>query len=149
MLFHNTIRIVNLRDYTQQQVEAWASGRAGPDHWHARLAGRTTRIAAWSGSVIGFTDIEPDGHLDHLFVHHNHQRQGVATALHEAIEAEARRLGLRRLFTEASITARPFFLRQGYQQVRQQVVTIDGVGLTNFVMEKDLAVAPRSQARPE
>lgn len=141
-LFSRTIRTVNLRDYSPEQVDAWAGDGVGAEmHWAAKLSRRATFVAVDGETVIGFADLEPDGHLDHLFVHHLYQRQGVATALHEAIEAEARRIGATRLYTEASLTARPFFLRSSYTVVREQTVTIRGVGLTNFVMEKALGWA--------
>ena len=41
-----------------------------------------------------------------------------------AIVAEAQRLGIARLFTEASITARPFFESQGFVVLTEQAVTL-------------------------
>jgi putative acetyltransferase len=143
-LFFDTVRTVNRRDYTQAQVEAWAphDPRAA-DRWAATLGdGRRAVFVATGGErVLGFTDVEPDGHLDHLFVHHFHQRGGIASALHGAAEAAAQRFGAPKLFTEASITARPFFLRQGYAEVRRQTVSVRGVELTNYAMEKPLTGA--------
>jgi GNAT superfamily N-acetyltransferase len=141
-LFVNTIRVVNRRDYSQAQVEAWAPHDPGAvNHWAAMLGDgrRAAFVAAAGDQVLGFTDVEPDGHLDRLFVHHLHQRRGIATKLHEAAEAAARQFDAPKMFTEASITARPFFLRQGYADVRRQTVTIRGEDLTNFAMEKPLA----------
>ena len=137
-LFFDTVRTVNLADYTQQQVEAWAFGKPSASHWVTRLTDLTTFIAAIGEKIVGFATLRADGYLDHLFVHHEHQRQGVATQLHEAVERYARALKLSRLFTHASITAKPFFLRAGYTQLKQQTVTIRGVDLANFVMEKPL-----------
>ena len=137
-LFFETVRTVNLGDYTQQQVEAWAFGKPSAPHWVARLADLTTFIAVIGDKVVGFATLRADGYVDHLFAHHEHQRQGVATHLHAAVERHARTLGASRLFTHASITAKPFFLRAGYTQVKQQTVTIRGVDLTNFVMEKPI-----------
>ena len=142
-LFRDTVRIVNLGDYTEAQVKAWAPEEVGADRWAAILgaARRATFVAVAGELVVGFADVELDGHLDHLFVHHRHQRQGVASALHDAVEAAARRSGAARLYTEASITARPFFLRQGYVEVRPQTVTVRDVAFINFVMEKSLSGA--------
>ena len=137
-LFYNTIRTVNLGDYTQEQVDAWAGVPTDKSagHWRRRLAALTTFVAMSWEELVGFSDLRDDGYVDHLFVHHRYQRQGIATALHAAVEGEATRRSLPRLFTEASITARPFFLRMGYHQLKQQTVTRHGVDLTNFVMEK-------------
>ena len=37
---------------------------------------------------------------------------------------------------EASLTARPFFLHNGYREIAQQTVYRKGIALTNFRMEK-------------
>ena len=58
---------------------------------------------------------------------------------YDAIHEEAVTLGLRRLHSEASHLARPFFERQGWSVVRAQSLERDGVSLTNFVMEKVLS----------
>ena len=53
--------------------------------------------------------------------------------------AEARRAGIRRLFTKASITARPFFEAQGFVVLTPQVVTVRGVEFVNYRMERIIA----------
>lgn len=93
-------------------------------------------------TVVGFTDLEPDGHLDMMFVHAAHQRAGIATALLATVEAAACTQGLRRIFTEASITARPFFERRGFSVIARQSVEKRGQHFTNFRMEKVLPATP-------
>ena len=73
------------------------------------------------------------GYLDRLFVHKNHQRQGIATAICDELERAA--IG-KQITTHASITAKGFFLRRGYRVVKKQEVMRCGVLLTNFLMEK-------------
>ena len=93
-------------------------------------------VATLENGVVGFAELEEDGHLDTLYVHHEYQGCGVASALLDRIEAEARRLGLSRLYTEASITAEPFFRAKGFSIVRSQVVEVRGHTFRNFVMDK-------------
>jgi putative acetyltransferase len=111
-IFLAAIRKTASRDYTPAQIEAWAE--LDRDHWALRRLSRPTWIAAINKSAVGFTDLEPDGHLDMMFVHPAHQAVGVATALFKTVEAAARARGLSRIFTEASVTARPFFEKQGF-----------------------------------
>ena len=89
-----------------------------PAAWAARFEGRFAVVAEpdpeADGRPAGFADLEPDGHIDRFFVSADHQRRGVGRALLDALLAEARRLGLARVFTEASLTARPFFERHGF-----------------------------------
>ena len=47
--------------------------------------------------------------------------------------------GVARLFTEASITARPFFEAQGFSVIASQRVEKRGQMLTNFRMQKLLS----------
>jgi len=70
-------------------------------------------------------------------------RSGVGPALYEAVESKAIGLRLQRIFTEASITARPFFEHCGFAVCQQLRVTRGGVELSNFRMEKRLPASLR------
>lgn len=136
-LFRDTVRRVNIRDYTPEQVAAWAPDDVDPARWET-LAGRFTVIAEIDGEIAGFTDLEPDGHVDRFFVHADRQRAGVGKTLLAAIVEEARRLRLGRLFSEVSITARPFFESQGFVVLAEQEVEVRGVRFINYRMERRL-----------
>jgi putative acetyltransferase len=137
-LFYETVRSVNRVDYSDEQVEAWAPEVPDREEWHARMASRRTIVAEQEGEVVGFVELEDDGHLDMLYLRKDAVGRGIARLLYEAVEREVRGRGLGRIFTEASITARPFFERQGFDVVREQTVSRRGVSMTNFAMEKDL-----------
>ena len=137
-LFFETVRSVTRANYSDEQLEAWAPGVPDPEEWHARMAGRRTLVAEEGGEVVGFAELEYDGRLDMLYVRKDAVGRGVGRRLYEAVEREARGQGLGWIFTEASITARPFFEQQGFRGVREQMVSRRGVSMTNFVMEKKL-----------
>lgn len=90
--------------------------------------------------VVGFAELEEDGHLDMFYVRSNVVGRGVGSLLYAALEDRARRLGIGRIFTGASITARPFFGRKGFAVLRQNTVVRNGVELVNFSMEKVLGL---------
>lgn len=102
------------------------------------MAGRHTLVAEEAGEVLGFAELEADGHLDMLYCRKDAVGRGVGTELYAAVEGRARELELPRIFTEASITARPFFERRGFTILRENAVVRHGVRLTNFSMEKTL-----------
>jgi putative acetyltransferase len=137
-LFFETVRSVNRADYSEDQVEAWAPNVPDPQKWHVRMASRQTLVSEVGDEVVGFAELEDNGHLDMLYVRKDALGRGVGQRLYEAVERKARSRGLGRIFTEASVTAKPFFERQGFRIVREQSVVVRGVGMTNFVMEKDL-----------
>jgi putative acetyltransferase len=129
---------VNRAHYTEEQVRAWAPERPDPDEWHARMSARTTLVAEDDDGVAGFAELEDDGHLDMLYVREDAGGRGVGRRLCAAVEEEARRRGLTRISTKASITARPFFEKRGFGVLREQKVLRRGVELTNYAMEKQL-----------
>lgn len=139
-LFRDTIRRVNCRDYSAAQIAAWASDDINPARWADRFADRFVVVADEAGKQVGFADLEPDGHIDRLFVSADHQRQGIGRRLLATVVAEARRLGLARLYTEASITARPFFEAQGFSVLAPQVVACRGAEFINYRMERVLGL---------
>jgi len=136
-LFRDTVRRINSRDYSPEQVWAWAPDEI-EQSWIDKLARRFTLVAETGGQIVGFGDLEADDRLGHLYVQADHQGRGVGRALLEALEAEAMRRGCQVIHTEASITAKPFFERQGYRVLREQVVVCRGVEFVNYRMEKAL-----------
>jgi putative acetyltransferase len=111
-----------------------------PTAKHGRAAGsnRPTWVAVIGDTLAGFGDLQADGLIDMMLVHPGHQARGVASALLARIETAALELELPALFTEASITARPFFEARGFRVVRSQVAEVRGQCLVNFLMEKSL-----------
>lgn len=135
-LFRDTIRRVNLRDYSPEQIAAWASDDIDEIAWAQRFAGRFAAVAEEAARPVGFADLEPNGHVDRLFVSADHQRRGIGRLLLSAVIAEAERLGLKRLHADVSITARPFFEAHGFVVLAPEVVTCRGVEFVNFRMER-------------
>ena len=133
VLFQETVRTVNAADYAPEQLAAWAGGEVDLPAWDRSFRARLTLVAEEAGELIGFADMDASGYLDRLYVRRDHLRQGVATALCDALEAA---VDAPRFVTHASITARPFFAHRGYRLLREQQVQRRGVTLTNFVMEK-------------
>ena len=132
-LFRETILTVNCRDYSQEQVEVWAKrwqNLLRRDEWFLRLF---TLVAEQDGKIIGYGNIDESGYLDHLYVHRNYQRQGVATALCEALEVHTDC----NVTVDASITAKPFFEQRGYKLLKENSVELGGIFLTNFTMVKE------------
>ena len=137
-LFYETVHAVNARDYTPQQLDAWATGEVDLDAWDRSFREHDTVIAEQNGSIVGFGDMDASGYLDRLYVGADFQGRGVATALCDRLEQAAREAGCERVCSDVSITARPFFESRGYRVLQRQEVERQGVILVNFKMEKSL-----------
>ncbi len=136
-LYQDTVLTVNRKDYSQEEVEDWASCGEDASHLCALLAEHRYMVAVNDQNVIvGFTSINDDGYIHVMFVHKDFQRQGVATLLYQSIEQYAREKGIRRLTSEISITARPFFEKQGFIVDEEQKRKANKLRLTNYIMSK-------------
>lgn len=131
-LFFNTVHTVNAKDYTKQQLNAWATGTVDLEAWNHSLTEHFTLVAMENGIITGFGDMDATGYLDRLYVHRDFQGRGIASTLCDRLEASVSGS----VTTHASITARPFFEKRGYRVIKEQQVERRGVLLTNFVMEK-------------
>ena len=137
-LFRDTVHNVNGRDYTPEQIEAWAPAFMDEPGWHQRLRANFTYVAEANGQIVGFSELERNGRIETLYVHHQYQTMGIGSRLLSDMETRARAVGARRLVTEASLTAYPFFQRRGFRMVRAQEVDRNGVSMRNFLMERML-----------
>ena len=135
-LFYDTVHKVNIRDYTQEQVDVWAPMDMNIEDWMRGLSSKFTYVAEENNKILGYGQLELNGHIHHFYCHKDFQRKGVGTQILEWIESKARALGINKLFTEASITAKPFFEKKGFSLIREQQVECRGQNFINFVMEK-------------
>ena len=133
-LFYETVHSVNAKDYTAEQLSAWANNADSLKSRCNDLLKQYTLIAEINGVIVGFGSIDKSGYLDLLFVHKNYQRQGIATALCNEMEK-----GFSVINTFASITAKPFFESRGYVVVNEWEAERFGVKLKNFEMQKENA----------
>ncbi len=139
-LFYDTVHKINIRDYSSEQVDAWATKDMDAAQWSEQLQSRMTYVAEEQGKLIGFAELEQTGHINCFYCHAEYQRMGVGTQLLNQIQSKAKNLGIQKLFTEASITAKQFFERQGFRVITAQEVERRGMKFINYVMEKDIGV---------
>ena len=138
-VFTAAVRGTAVRDYSEAAVAAWAPDDVDEERWAARRAAAHTFVACDGERVVGFSDLAHDGLLDMLFVHPDHSRRGVARDLVAAVLRQARVLGVTRVDTQASLTARPVFERLGFVVDRFNAENwVRGHNLPNYDMHIDL-----------
>lgn len=60
-LFYDTVHTVNTKDYTKEQLDAWATGDVDLDEWNRSFLEHTTLVAVQSGVIAGFADMDRNG----------------------------------------------------------------------------------------
>lgn len=139
-LFYETVHHINSKDYTEEQINIWAPKYPDLDSWQSSLAKNYSFVAIDNkdGKIIGFSDLEKNGHLNRGYVHKDYQGQGIGKALLNVREVKAKQSGIKKLFAEVSITAKPFFEKCGYGMESQETKNLNGVLFINYRMTKDL-----------
>jgi putative acetyltransferase len=139
-LFHGAVHGIAAAHYSQAQVEAWAPALPDPERFRARAAdGRLLLVAVdEAGAPLAYGDLEPDGHIDHLYRRPDAAGTGVTASLYAELEAAARARGIARLYVEASEPARRFFLKRGFTLTARNDFELAGVPIHNWRMEKTL-----------
>lgn len=135
-IFYSAVHTIAAKDYTVEQLDAWAPHRPDWEAWTARMQGLRPFVAEADGRVVGYADLQASGYIDHFFVSGKHARRGVGRLLMETIHARAAELGLVRLFSDVSLTAEPFFQRFGFTVADRKEVVIGKVSLRHARMER-------------
>ena len=113
-LYHDTTHIINGKDYTPEQCERWAPAVVDMSKWKERIRASNPFVAEENGKILGFAELERDGHIDYFYCDHEHQRRGIGSRLFKAIEDE-------------SATNEHFTIARRRQCHGQEVFSSDGV----------------------
>ncbi|CAN5190110.1 GNAT family N-acetyltransferase [soil metagenome] len=136
-LFREAVAAINIRHYSQEQIAVWTT--IDPARWQTKFETMIVYVAEIGSQIVGFADITYEGYLDHLYVHKNYQARWVSLHLFRAIEKIARNLGLSKITTDCSITAKLPAERMSFKVIKEQVVEKHGMKFINYHMEKKLA----------
>jgi len=137
-LFYDTVHTVNRNDYSPEQLRTWAKT---PDmcweKWNSRFSNDYCILAFDEKVLTGFGSLNGD-YLDMLYVHHAYQRQGIGSTIIVNLMDYARRRGITKMTTHASLTAEPFMKDFGFKHICENEVRKEGVSLTNILMQKTI-----------
>ena len=102
-LFYETITHINKAHYTPAQIEAWRAGATDTEKWTRKINEQYFFVAELENEIVGFSSITPDGYLDYMFVHKDHQGRGIATKLLEPLEQIAHDLNLAEIWPKSAL----------------------------------------------
>ena len=133
-LFHDSIHAIDRSIYSEEELEAWAPTPPDYDFWKKRLSAKKPFLAINSNAIVGFIELENDGHIDCLYVHKDYQGLGVASELLQYLKQTAHDRGINELYVEASKVAMPLFKKHGFELLKTNRVNLRGQSLTNYRM---------------
>jgi putative acetyltransferase len=96
------------------------------------------KLAVIENVLVGFAELTLDGHVDCMYVHKDYQGKSVARSLLNELLQIAEERNYEVLSTEASITAKPFFEKHGFNVTQIKRKLYNGKEFTNYKMIKQL-----------
>ena len=144
-LFRRAVKHISNSHYSEQEKNAWLQGADDADFWQKHIDSGNVRVATHNGRVLGFIEYQPEqSHLNCLYTDPHHQRQGIATALLNAVLPSAD--SGKTITVEASKAALAFFQKQGFVRQHENQIPRNGLVLTNYRMVRQ---ANHAQKQPE
>jgi putative acetyltransferase len=137
-LIRETVHTINVGEYSQSQLDIWSNQHIDSHDWWNKTSQHIAYFTAINNKIIGFGEMTRSGELCHLYVHKDYQAKNIATILVEKLESDAKKLGIAHITIKININAKPFFEILGYQEYKQNQVTLCGIKLTNLSMRKTI-----------
>ena len=137
-VYYRSTREVISREYTPEQVKRWAPDIIDQKEWTQRLIKKNPFVAVANDKIVGFAELEPDGHIDRFYCLPEWVGKGVGTQLLNSIEREAFATGIERLFAESSTLAIGFFKSKGFEVVEERINTVCEAPARQYLIEKNL-----------
>ena len=142
-IFRAAVEELTVDDYDEDQRAAWASRADDEEAFAQNLASMLTLVAMLDGQIAGFASLRGKDVIEMLYIDPEAVREGVATALIDALEKLAGARGAATLVVEASDTSNRFFQRRGYQPQSRNSRMVGDEWLANTTMIKKLGEQPR------
>ena len=136
-LFINTVHNINKKDYTKEQLNAWANPDYDLEIWEKRFEKSKPYLCIFEDKIVGFCEYY-DRYIDCFYVHFKYQNCGIGKLLLNHILNLAKNENIDKIKVDASITAKPFFEKFGFKDVRENLVKRGNQELINFSMDKNL-----------
>jgi len=137
-LFYNTVNHINSQHYSQAQIVSWAPADYSIEQAIKKFRELNPFVVINGKQIIGYADIQQDGYIDHFYCHYQFQRQGIGSLLFARLEQQAIESGITKMYSNVSITARPFFEAKGFEVEKEQFLDMRGEPVKNYRMVRTL-----------
>jgi len=142
------------KDYPAEVVAEWGTNN-DPESIQThkeniRSGAELCWVAVQNEIVVGFSSLIPEfQELRAVYVVGQAAHTGVGRALLQSLESKAIELGLNRLQLHSSVSARSFYERNGYRNLRKGIHKMrSGLEMECYIMDKQLAITLDKASNP-
>jgi GNAT superfamily N-acetyltransferase len=137
-VYFDSIQSLDEKIYSQEQKRAWSS-----QAWiNPNFENSITKGKGWlfseQGIIIAFALRYPIDRISLFYCKGKFQRKGYGSILLHKLEDEAKKEGLDSISTEASLISYKLFLKNDWEIIRKEKVTINNIFFERYKMNKIL-----------
>ncbi len=136
VLINRSIDSIAHKGYTQEQLVAWKNDNS-VDAIKTKFSDRLIYCAFDDKGLLGTISLKENEILA-LHVQACTRKSGIGARLVKHVESYARAKGVKEISLTSVPSAVPFYLKQGYQKVRELIVYLEGVSYEESEMSKQL-----------
>ena len=136
-VYFDSIQSLNEKIYSQEQKRAWSSQAWDNPNFDKSITKGKGWVLSDQGIIIAFATRYPTDRIALFYCKGDFQRKGYGTKLLHKLEDEAKKEGLDSLITEASLISYELFLKNKWEIIRKEKVTINNIFFERYKMIKN------------
>ena len=135
-VYFDSIQSLDEEIYNKEQKRAWSSQAWENPNFDKSITQGKGWLLSKRGIVIAFAIRYPANKIALFYCKGEFQRKGFGSKLLKKLEDEATKEGLNSLSTEASLISYKLFLKNEWEIIRKEKITIDNIFFERYKMIK-------------
>ena len=135
-VYFESIQSLDEKIYSQEQKRAWASQAWDNPNFEKSITHGNGWLISVQGMIIAFAIRYPKDRISLFYCKGKYQRKGFGSKLLNKLEDEAKKDGIDSLSTEASLISYKLFLKNKWEIIRKEIVTINNILFERYKMIK-------------
>ena len=140
-VYFDSIQSLNEKIYSQEQKRAWSSQAWNNSNFDKSITKGKGWLLSKEGMIIAFAIRYPTDRIALFYCKGKFQRKGYGSKLLHKLEYEAKKEGLDSLYTEASLISYDLFLKNKWEIIRKEKVTIKNIFFERYKMIKIIKIS--------
>ena len=137
-VYFDSIQSLDEKIYSQEQKRAWSSQAWNNPNFDKSIIKGKGWLICKQGIIIAFATRYPADRIGLFYCKGEFQRKGCGSKLLYKLEDEAKKEGLDYLLTEASLISYKLFLKNEWEIIRKEKVTINNILFERYKMIKNI-----------
>jgi GNAT superfamily N-acetyltransferase len=135
-VYFDSIQSLDEKIYNLEQKRAWSSQAWGNPNFNKSITQGKGWLLCEQGIIIAFAIRYPENRISLFYCKGSFQRKGCGSLLLHKLEHEAKKEGLYSLSTEASLISYKLFLKNEWEIIRKERITINNIFFERYKMIK-------------